>query len=222
MGADILPNTEVGISVAMINPKFAKVTGTFTVALLREGTNVIYDVRNNIPAVTITPGIVRDISFTVAEEGTIQSRKKLMDYHFGFQLTNGLTRSSVILLEFPPTFRIDTGVSRVAYIRFGLEDILETTPVGLLVNANNMIRLTYFHEFDEPHYISLYLRLLNPDNVGETTPVNIRTFLDDLQTIIVDQNTDSAFTIIQDIRNILLLALSHCSSFSYQSYNCHK
>jgi len=189
----------------MVNPKFAGVTDSFTIALLREGTNVIYNVKSNIAGVTITPGIVSSISLTAVDSTAIQSRRKVMDYIFNFQLKNGLTNSSVIALEFPPSFVIDTSSGGLQYVRFGLEDISEDSTVGLSVDLNNVLRLTNFKEFEEPPLISLYLRLINPDNVGETTPVNIKTYLNRLQTIMVDQDTVSAYTVIQDIRKFQFL-----------------
>ena len=186
----------------MINPKFSGITDDFTIALLRDGTNVIYNVKSNIAGVTITPGLITSVSLSLADSAAIQSRKKVMDYIFNFQLKNGLKTTSVIALEFPPSFVIDTSANGLLYVRFGLEDISEDSTVGLSVDANNVLRLTNFQEFEEPPLISLYLRVTNPDNIGETTPVNIKTYLDNLQTVLVDQDTVSAYTVIQDIRKL--------------------
>jgi len=186
----------------MINPKFSGITDSFTIALLRDGTNVIYNVKSNIAGVTITPGLITSVSLSLVDSAAIQSRKKVMDYIFNFQLKNGLTTTSVIALEFPPSFVIDTSANGLLYVRFGLEDISEDSTVGLSVDANNVLRLTNFQEFEEPPLISLYLRVTNPDNIGETTPVNIKTYLDNLQTVLVDQDTVSAYTVIQDIRKL--------------------
>jgi len=122
-----------------------------------------------------------------------------MDYTLTFQLKNGLTNTSVISLVFPPSFVIETGASAINYIRYGLEDMAEDNTVGLSVSSSNILRLTNFMAFDVPQEISLYLRLNNPDNVGETTPINIITYQDALQTVVVDRDTVSAYTVIENI-----------------------
>jgi len=186
----------------MINPKFSGTTSSFTIALLREGTNVIYDVKTGIAGVTISAGQISSISLTQVDTEALQSRNKRMDYILTFQLKNGLTNTSVISLVFPPSFVIDTTVSAINYIRYGVEDMSEDNTVGLSVDSSNILRLTNFMAFDVPQEISLYLRLNNPDNVGETTPINIISYLDTLQTVVVDRDTVSAYTVIQNIRII--------------------
>jgi len=202
LGADIPASQDVGISVAMINPSYSGTSDTFTIALLREGTNVIYDVKSGIAGVSITAGQVSSITLTQVDTDALQSRSKKMDYILTFQLKNGLTNTSVIALVFPPSFVIDTTASALNYIRYGLEDMSEDNTVGLAIDSSNTLRLTNFLAFDVPQEISLYLRLTNPDNVGETTPINIVSYLDTLQTVTVDSDTVTAYTIIESIRKI--------------------
>ena len=192
----------MGISVAVINPPFSGTTSSFTIAVLREGTNVIYDVKSGIPGVKITAGVMSDVSLTKADPDAIQSRNKLMDYILDFQLRNPLGENAVILFEFPPSFLIDTSAALLRYIRYGLEDPTEDSVAQITVDSKNVLRITNFAPFTEPQKMSLYLRLVNPDNVGETTPVNIRTYLDSLETILVDEDTTGAYTVIEDISNI--------------------
>ena len=57
-----------------------------------------------------------------------------MQYELKFALKNALPSGSVIKITFPPTFKIiasSYAYSRY-YIKYGLEDISENSPVGIL------------------------------------------------------------------------------------------
>lgn len=168
---------------------------------MRDGTNVIYDVKTGVPGVTIDAGLISNILLSKADPDAIQSLSKTMDYTLDFQLTNPLGLNAVIAFEFPPSFLIDTSAAKLRYIQYGLEDPSESSVATIAVSSSNVLTITNFEPFDEPQMMSLYLRLVNPDNVGETTPVNIRSYLDSLMTILVDEDTSSAYTVIEDISN---------------------
>ena len=80
MITDISSGTEIGINVALTNPKVSGVTDVFRIAILRENTKVIFDWKLEVPGVPITPGYINDISLTKREVNTITSRDKIVDY----------------------------------------------------------------------------------------------------------------------------------------------
>lgn len=211
----------MGISVAVINPPFSGTTSSFTIAVLREGTNVIYDVKSSIPGVKITAGVPTDVSLTKADPDAIQSRNKMMDYILDFKLRNPLGENSVISFEFPPSFLIDTSAAKLRYIRYGLEDPSEDSVAVITVDTKNVLRITNFAPFTDPQMMSLHLRLVNPDNIGETTPANVRTYLDSLETILVDEDVTNAYTVIEDISKLLHMSIITFSSFTCDSQDHH-
>jgi len=182
----------------MKNPRVAGITSSFTMALLRAGTNLIYDRKVGAAGVTIQAGEVSDINFEVVNSYSFQAKKKLMDYILDFTLTNALSNGEVITIEFPPTFAVDSSaITSLYYIRYGLEDVSETSTVSLTLDANNVLTIKNFKTFKKPQEISLYLRMINPDNVGETTPAKIRSYTSTLKSTLIDEDIVAAKTIIE-------------------------
>ena len=112
----------------------------------------------------------------------------------------------MIQIQFPTTFRIvkDDKPYDMYYIKYGLDDISEDSPVGLEAikdpaSVNYFIlRITNFKKQVTPREVSVILRLQNPNSYGSTTPVKITSFTNILGTSIIDQNVVSAKTSIEN------------------------
>mmetsp|Transcript_28161 Transcript_28161/g.24933 ORF Transcript_28161/g.24933 Transcript_28161/m.24933 type:complete len:125 (+) Transcript_28161:996-1370(+) len=120
-----------------------------------------------------------------------------MDYHLTFLLKNGLAEGSVITLEFPATFTIisDANPEYKYYVRYGLEDISESSPVGMSLTGNTLT-ISNFQGFSIPSEISVFIRARNPATTGQTTPVKIRSYTTWAKTVLVDEDITKAFVTI--------------------------
>ena len=91
-----------------------------------------------------------------------------MEYSLKFTLKNKLPSGSVIKIVFPPTFKIiasSLAYSRF-YIKYGLEDISEDSPVGIsevITSVYNYLLITNFKPIDNPDEIQLIIRARNPN-----------------------------------------------------------
>lgn len=166
-----------GISISMINPKVSGKTLNFDMYILRADTTAVYDQKTSIPGVPITPGKISNIALTLNNPIAIQAKGKIMDYKLTFLPKNPLPAGSVISLEFPVAFPVVTGINANTYIISGLQDISETSTVGMNL-AGTTLDITNFQPQSIPSLITLQLRLTNPTNPGVTTPIQITTYQD--------------------------------------------
>jgi hypothetical protein len=202
--ADIPKNTYVGIEIAAYNPPFVGITDSFSIFLLRSGTNAVYDLATGISGLSITAGTVSDISFNAVDPLLIKSLLKVQDYRISFRLTNPLVTGNIITIEFPPSITVATFTGYTQnYIVSGLDDISEDSTVSISMGANNIVQITNFKSFTKPELITLQLRLTNPNNEGLSTALKIRTYTDILMKTLIDEDTVTATITIQKIRKIL-------------------
>lgn len=192
----------------MTNPRFSGLTDGFTVAIYRNGTNVIYDRRTAIAGIPITAGKFSNVALTKIDTSAIQARNKMMDYTITFLPKNALKLGSVITLTFPATFLLDHTLSQSHFIKSGLDDISEDVTVDMDVGLDNVITLSLFKEIAIPSQITLQVRLTNPDNIGETTPVYIRTYTDSSLVTLIDEDITQAVTYIQNYRTHIEILIS--------------
>lgn len=194
LAADIPTAFEVGISVSVTNPTVSGTSGTFQIAIFRNGTNVVYAWSTGITGVTITPGAISKVIFSQINPILVASKNKLMNYRLRFIPKNSLPLGAQIYVQFPMI-----AISN-CYIEYGIEDIDPTVPTKCVPQGSNSLLITGFQAIDNPGEISLTVRLKNPDNYGITTPVKIYTYKD-LSKTIIDQDVTSATVNIQNIGN---------------------
>ncbi len=201
LSADIPQSQDVGISVSLTNPPFSGITKEFSVAIYRNGTNAIYDRKKGIAGISITPGQLTNVFLKKVSSTSTQSRNKIMDYTLTFLPKNALRSGSCIVLTFPYTFTIDTGVSVRRFISSGLEDISEDTTVGMEVTSTS-IKITSFAPITVPQLVTLTLRLVNPTLIGETAPIFIRTYTSADLTVatLIDEDVTNAITYTDNLR----------------------
>ena len=190
----------------MQNPTVSGTTLPFDIAIYKNGTNIIYNQKLNIPGVPITPGPITNIALNPVISTSIQSTGKKMDYVLTFLPKNIISTGSMITLEFPTTFQIDMTTVSSYYIISGLDDVEPANPVGMSI-ISNIITLSYYATYSNPQQINLYLRMNNPLNSGPTTPVKIRTWTNYLQAIKIDEDIVTAVTSISTI-SILYINLA--------------
>lgn len=121
-----------------------------------------------------------------------------MDYKLTFLPKNPLPAGAIISLHFPATFPIVTGANANNYIISGLSDISETSTVGMDISGN-ILDITNFRPQSIPALITLQLRLTNPINPGQTTPIEITTYQNSSKLSIIDQDIVVAITNIANI-----------------------
>ena len=182
----------------MQNPTVSGTTLPFDIAIYKNGTNIIYNQKLNIPGVPITPGPITNIALSPGISSSIQAKGKIMDYVLTFLPKNIIATGSIITLEFPTTFQIDMTPVSSYYIISGLDDVKPANPVGMSI-ISNIITLSYYATYSNPQQINLYLRMNNPLNSGPTTPVKIRTWTNYLQAIKIDEDIVTAVTTISTI-----------------------
>ena len=183
----------------MTNPGFSGTTKGFVIALYRKGTNAIYDRRTGIAGVPITAGKISNVALTPLYSYTLRARNKVMDYTLTFLPKNALPLGSVITIKFPATFVVDQTASQLNLVSYGLDDISEDQRVSMVI-SNNIITLSIFKAIITPSPIALQLRIKNPDNIGATSPVYIRTYIDSTLITLIDQDITQAYTSIQNLR----------------------
>lgn len=195
----------MGIEIAAYNPRVVGITDSFSIYLLRSGTNAVYDLATGISGLTITPGAITQISFEAVDPTLIKSLLKVQDYRISFKLTNPLETGNVITIEFPPTISV-TGFSGFTqnFIVSGLDDISEDSTVSMYMGASNIVMITNFQTFTVPELITIQLRLTNPNNAGLSTALKIRTYTDILMKTLIDEDTTTATITIEGVSKSFL------------------
>jgi hypothetical protein len=208
----------------MTNPKYSGTTSTFDVSLLRADTTAVFDRKIGISGVPITPGSISNIALYPKLENSVQSKAKIMEYILTFLPKNSLSQGTVITIQFPTTFTLLTGTNAFFYIVSGLDDISEQSPVGMSLSGT-ILTISNFKAIDTPKLITLFLRMTNPSNVGQTTPFQIRTYTDPLKIKLIDQDITTAFTNIDSSstqKKLILLSRLWCQSWFYHSIVHHQ
>ena len=72
----------------MKNPKNAGVTGTFSMAICKSGTQIVFETKSSIPGVTISAGKLSDITLKKVDSNALQTKNKVMDYELRFRIKN--------------------------------------------------------------------------------------------------------------------------------------
>ena len=193
----LVASSFVGMTISLGNPTYVKTTSTFTFATYRANTTVMYDQGTGISGVSITAGLVNNITFTQVNPTAIAAQGKDMDYILKFTPTNQLYNLTVITIQFPPTFVIDVSSNKKVYIMYGLEDNSESNPVGLSITSN-IITLSYYLEYTTPREIAMFIRAINPSNEGSTTALKIITWSSYLLLTEMDSDIVTAVTTITD------------------------
>ena len=179
----------------MTNPSIAGTTGTFAISVFQKGTNIIYDRRTDIPGVSITSSQMAGVTLVPSNSAIIQGKNKLMNYILAFQIRNALAQGAVITVQFPSTLQLDTSDQSLNYIKYGLEDISEASPVSMDIDTtNDIVTLSNFKAVNAHTTISIQVRLQNPPLQGNTGPAVITTYADSTLESPIDQNSVDAST----------------------------
>ncbi len=224
LSASIPALQDVGLYVQMTNPLVAGTSGTFDIAILRGGTNVIYDERSDISGVTITPSRMSSVSLAPIDTTRIQGKNKIMTYVLRFKPKNALPTGAAIQISLPAGFQLDSTSPYSHYILYGLSDLSESSPVGMALDyTNNLITITNFASMASPDEIGVRLRLQNPSASGTTNIGSITTYVDSTLAVAIDKSQRSMYTTIASsgeffIENIVIIILFRCS---YKLFHHH-
>lgn len=143
---EIPESFSVGIQLSMINPPVSGTTGSFAISIFRNETNVIYDRKEDIPGVQITPGELTGVSFSQANPDIIATKGKIMDYCITFIPKNKLQQGAIITIKFPANFQILFGSQYdYVYLKTGVEDNSEQNPAQITFTSDT-ITISNFKE----------------------------------------------------------------------------
>jgi len=188
----------------MTNPLVAGTSGTFDIAILRGGTNVIYDERSDVSGVTITPSHMSSVSLTPIDTTRIQGKNKIMNYVLRFKPKNALPTGAAIQISLPSGFQLDSTSPYAHYILYGLQDLSESSPVGMALDyTNNLVTITNFASMASPDEIGVRLRLQNPSVSGTTNIGSITTYVDSTLAVSIDKSQRSMYTTIANTGNVM-------------------
>lgn len=153
----------------------------------------------------IQPGSITDISLAPLVTTLLSNKNKVQDYVLSFRVTNELSTSSLIRVQFPQAFRIVNNVlfKRVFVVQ-GLEDKSADDPILVTVKVDavdNYIQLSNYKATpanSRPPLLTMHVRMVNPNQQGMTTPLQISSYGSLQLTPLIDQDLYTARTHIED------------------------
>ena len=196
--------TNIGVVVTMRNPRYAHITTEFGVAVMRDFTQIMYDRKLDVPGVTITPGLITNIKIKKLDKDIEITRNKLMKFQMQFKVSNKLKTGSMIRMMFPASFKIfDYKIldsPKSYWVDFGLEDKTETDALVTELDAvNDIIFIKNYKTKEEPDIIIFKFWATTPDNAGESTPIQIRSYTDTVLSYIIDEDDQFAKITVADV-----------------------
>jgi hypothetical protein len=89
----------------------------------------------------------------------------------------------MIKIGFPASFKVTKevllGVPRTYWVEFGLEDKSEEDPIKVdFDSTNDLMYITNFKAKPIPDDIIIIFHATTPDNAGESSPLEIRSYTD--------------------------------------------
>jgi len=200
---DIPLGFEVGLKFNLINPPFAGSTGTFIFQIFRMNTQFIYDARNDVPAITIQPGNIGNVTLTPVNTASILSLSKIVTYQLVFSTPNPIPAGGMISITFPSTFPLvyDTEIDYI-YLGTGIIDFNSTSPAGYSYDSSSLY-ISSFQTILPGTLITIQFNAINPSVSGVSSALQIMTYMSSGSQI--DQNLNSAFITVQNIRSSLTI-----------------
>ncbi|OMJ89673.1 hypothetical protein SteCoe_8125 [Stentor coeruleus] len=184
----------VGVRITVKNPPYAIVTGTFAIETGKNGTLTVYDEKFDIEGVTISPGLITQISLVPANSSVILARDKEVLYRLTFLSSNNIPNGGIIQIIGTYYFAM-TGIY---YIEYGIDDVdFDNPAICSYDSLTYTLTISSFIQ-ENPRLVSLLISLKNPSIAGVSDPLIIRTLKSDGVTII-DENTDEAFVYVDEI-----------------------
>lgn len=181
----------VGVRITVKNPANAVETGTFAIETGKNGTLTVYDEKFDIEGVTISPGLITQISLSPANSSVVLARDKEVLYRLLFLPSNNIPTGGTIQIIGTSYFQMTS----IYYIEYGLDDVdIDNPAICSYDSLSYTLSISSFVQ-ESPRLISLLLLLKNPPIGGVSDPLIIKTLGTDGITII-DENTDEAFVYI--------------------------
>ena len=196
--------TPVGIIIALTNTRYAHITNNFGIGFIRYKTQILYDKKLDIPGVTITTGLIQSISMSLVDSSLSITRNKKLQFRLAFRPRNPLPLGSKIVLKFPTSVKVYSktvlGYATTFFLEKGLEDKDENNPVELSYNssADEMVVQNYLAKTDLDE-ILLKFWVTTPDNKGESSAIEIKTYTDVTGTNVIDEDKQFAKIVVMDV-----------------------
>ncbi|CAD8094793.1 unnamed protein product [Paramecium primaurelia] len=177
---------DYALKISMRNPKYAGTTKTFNLGIYKANTQMMFEEVKGISGVTIQAAQLQNVSMTQVQN-FINSRSRIMDYEVRFTPTFPIPAGCNIKLIFPVYMQIvqpgdynQAGQFQMNYVKYGLEDISEDSPIGFFYqdSIQNYLRITNFQEMTMNNEICVVVRVINPSVEGYTTPLKLYVFQD--------------------------------------------
>jgi hypothetical protein len=100
--------SEMGFGITVRNPKYAQTTATFDLYAMKIGTTNAFARKISVAGVTITAGLISQITMKPIISSITLSKSKLAWFRLQFKLRNALPLGSIIRLKIPSSFTLDT------------------------------------------------------------------------------------------------------------------
>jgi hypothetical protein len=127
-----------------------------------------------------------------------------MQFQLKFKPSNFLKDGSMIVLGFPASIKVYSekilGQDVMFWVEFGLEDKSEDDPLKMTFDSvNDIMKITNYKPKVVADEIIVKFWATTPDNVGESSPINIITYTNTNSTFIIDRDTQFAKTVVTDV-----------------------
>lgn len=127
-----------------------------------------------------------------------------MRFELKFKLSNELFSGSMLKIGFPASFKIYAidilKVPITYWVDFGLQDISEDNPLTTEYDpVNDILKILNYKPKLTPDEIVIKFWATSPDNPGESSPLEITTFTDVVETYVVDLDKQFAKINVTDV-----------------------
>lgn len=221
---ELFDGDQVSISLTLINPPYSYTTDSFAIYAFRDMTTVVYEQKTDIDGVEITPGVLENVEMEVINSDFTVTRDKEMWFSVSFENVNPIPEGGLIEMRFPVSFAVNSqkmfSFPYSYYIYSGLEDLDEENYVDIEMDTDtDIMTITSFKRKEVDGLpIVLHFMGVSPDNSGDTSSINITTYLTpDEDAYTIDEDTTFALINIESVTAPASLSCTASNSFADES-----
>jgi hypothetical protein len=216
LGQTVASGTLIGIQVSMVNPPYSGTTGSFSILIYKQNTQIVFSRATGIPGVQIKAGPITAVSLSLVNPNITITKSKVVDLRMKFLPKNQLATGTIIRLEFPTNVVVQYNILQ-PYVESGLEDISEANPLILSATAK-YITLQNYAPMTVPTQVSVIFRATMPPDFGQTTPIGVRTYTDQYASIIIDENLADGSVYVNNVSLSSAMSIVFSTTISSGGY----
>lgn len=193
------------VKVTLANPGYEQITDGFGIAIVKQFTNIIYQRLMGIEGLSIAPSTMTEVALNPIDSSLRVTRNKKMWFKLHFRLTNFLRKNNVIRLVIPASvklqanFVLDYPVSY--YLVQGLNDVSKEEIIQMNHDqVTNSVLIKGFNSKMDFDAIAFYLLISTPDNIGQSSPIEISTYTSELSGNLIDQDKTFAKMLVSNVQ----------------------